>query len=472
MRRFWPRIAAAEAALLPPEIGPALHRIAERAEDNDWARIGAIQAAAADLRYPLPLSASDDDICSAATVQADRTARTGNIAFAKARCISYRIDYKGLPRASCELWWRRQLRKTLGRLAEQGIREARAVGKGRARYISDSGFARWRAAKRRTARILSTLAIADGDTEIDLDQIVAHSAGAPIVRRTELMTRIHGVENWAIAHGLSSEFWTLTAPGYMHAESDQYDGSTPREVAAYLGKVWGRIRARCAKIDLKLIGLRVAEPHKDGTPHHHYLVFMPRDQADAAWEIFRASALRESPDEPGAAAHRAKRVQIDHTKGSATGYVAKYIAKAIAADDVKGADDINPEAVDRARAWASTWGIRQFQYFGTAPVTLWRELRRMRGGIAAGPMAAAWTAADLGDWCGWEEAWRGDQTWATLTRETEMRYGDKAKRVIGVRVQAVSLVTREREWTIRRKKTSEQKIIEEEMGTWHRRHCS
>lgn len=105
---------------------------------------------------------------------------------------------------------------------------------------------------------------------------------------------------------------------------------------------------------------------------------------------------------------------IDWRRGTAAGYIAKYIAKNIAknidgrnnAGESVGVDFEAADAADvvdtaqRVDAWASVWGIRQFQQIGGAPVSVWRELRRegMSEGDYNDTIVRAAHAADVGDW--------------------------------------------------------------------------
>ena len=82
--------------------------------------------------------------------------------------------------------------------------------------------------------------------------------------------------------------------------------------------------------------------------------------------------LAEDGYEDGAIANRVKFVAIDPAKGTAAGYIAKYVGKNIdgsqgGAHDEEGQamlDGVAP-ACERVDAWASVWGIRQFQGIGT-----------------------------------------------------------------------------------------------------------
>ena len=310
-------------------------------------------------------------------------------------------DAPAVRRMTCPIWWRRALRVAQARQLERGAVLLGYVHKRGEIYASDATVARRMEQRRRNAAMLEATAATNLDTgdEYTLAELAAVSVANPAIRRGELMTRIAGFELVAKGLGHVAEFVTLTCPSRFHrmrqaengrmVHNKKHDGSTPREAQQYLVRVWGLIRAKLARMGLRVYGFRIAEPHHDACPHWHVLLFMPPmlDTLRAALPrfraVFRRYALRADGDETGAKKYRVRFDAIDMQTGSAAGYVLKYVSKNIDGNgyqvqgDIEGRSDaIYPG--QRVEAWASTWGIRQFQQIGGPPVGVWRELRRMK----------------------------------------------------------------------------------------------
>ncbi|UDL07106.1 replication endonuclease [Marinobacter sp. CA1] len=178
--------------------------------------------------------------------------------------------------------------------------------------------------------------------------------------------------------------------------------TTGLKIAATRLTEGARVRAALQRKGIDWYGIRTVEPHHDGTPHWHLLMFMDKEAIPVANQVFREHALQEDGEEHGAAENRFVIEEIDPEKGRATGYVTKYISKSIDGYEV-GEDSYGNDAVEsaaRIRAWASIWGIRQFQFMGAPSVTVYRELRRLRNTeqLKEGLLADLEQAADNGEW--------------------------------------------------------------------------
>lgn len=149
------------------------------------------------------------------------------------------------------------------------------------------------------------------------------------------MARMSGFEKVANIRDDACIFASVTAPSRFHRTkgsgepSPKYDGSSSRDAQHWLRKIWSRVRTALARHNIPIYGFRVAEPHHDGTPHWHLLLFAPQTRMQEARKIIRSYWLSEDGDEPGAARHRVVFKDVDPEKGSATGYIAKYVSKAI-----------------------------------------------------------------------------------------------------------------------------------------------
>ncbi len=383
-------------------------------------------------------------------------------------------------RVSDERWWRRQLRTRCGRQTEGVLRSVGFVRSGKSAYVSNWAFARWKSAQVRNRKTLSRLEAVTKDAcgdelAVDLTDCVDGSVSNPENRRNELMTRARGYQEVAERMGLVCGFFTLTCPSRFHAQlsrggrNSKYDGSTPIDAMNYLNKTWSLIRAEWGRRGLKVFGFRVAEPNHDGTPHFHFSLFLNEADTDAAWQVFREKALLVDGDEVGAVDSRAVFKVIP--AGQATAYIAKYISKNIDGFNVGEdweAECLASEGALRVRAWASLWGIRQFQQIGSVSVTVWRELRRKReifDDVTPEEVEALRSAADRGDWrefvelMGGPHVARDEQALRPAYVESEVMasaYGDAVKRLIGVWLKPVAraigrcmIPTRDKVWFIR-----------------------
>lgn len=388
-------------------------------------------------------------------------------------------------------WWARNLRREVLRENEALEHAQGHVRRKGQVYVSDHAMKRKRARAKQNRATLERMEVVNGDGEaFNLAEVSDASVSNPKLRRSELMVRCRGFEETAAFMGHEAVFLTLTTPSRFHRfnaqgkPNDKWTGATPRDAQQYLNKVWSKIRAEWKRSGFAPYGFRVAEPHHDGCPHWHLLLFCPPTQT--GWFVARRAiadrddagagivgiagryALEDSPDEPGARKHRFTCKRIDLAKGSATGYIAKYISKNIDGE-TEGGDDIGldfasgqkaSKTAPRVRTWASTWGIRQFQQIGGPSVTVWREMRRLDEGtmtpeqleLFEGPRAAADRALWALFWVlqGGPEASRKDLLKPDYTEEEGGKYGDAVKRVIGVRSGSTPLLTRFHTWTVQR----------------------
>lgn len=353
-------------------------------------------------------------------------------------------------------WWLGKLRKIHDRWREHLMIATTYVSKVSSPYCSEPCLREWTAQKKANFEYLQAMELEDQDTgerSSLLDKVMG-SVSNPKIARHELMVRMRGFEDMANEMGLAGMFYTLTAPSRYHAthvhsgkRNDKYCNASPRKTQKYLCNVWSRVRAKWRRKGIRTFGFRVAEPHHDGTPHWHLLLFLRPEEVELATDIFHEYALQEDGSEPGAAEYRFTAKPIDEEFGSATGYIAKYISKNIDGYGMDGEFDHESgkpvkEMAMRVRAWASRWSIRQFQQIGGAPVSTWRELRRLgsRELVLHPELEAARAAADAPDWPGYVNAQGGPFVTRDCLRvrlnyeytENGNDYGDTVAKITGV----------------------------------------
>jgi hypothetical protein len=377
-------------------------------------------------------------------------------------------------RCSDAKWWRRRITVLNRRQVEAEMIRMGEVGAEGKPYVSNWGFKRIEMERAAAEKMMQQIKIVrqSDQLELQLSDVSKGTVANPAVRLSETIIRAKGLEDCAQEAGMVGLFFTLTCPSRFHARptnargiSDKWAANgepSPRDATLYLRTVWARIRARWAKAGIGVMGFRVAEPHKDGCPHYHMLVFCKWEDCQLAERIFAECALKDSPGERGAAKYRWKCIKIDSAQGSAVGYLMKYLAKGLTGEGV--ADDLDTgseveqtgisgiDAALRVRAWASIWGCRQFQFFGCASVTAWRELRRVSEPVESEKIEEARLLADSSRFGEYMRHALSAKIKALSMSSISKKYGDLVSRVVGVWVDGLPssiLTTRRDIWELR-----------------------
>ena len=378
-------------------------------------------------------------------------------------------------------YWLKKFDKIAARTNEHIAITLGLVNKQLSPYVSKNALSDFKLKRKNNMLYLNAMDAVNKETgeKINLLELVKASSADPEKRRIELMVRCRGLEELAKKQGKDAVFITITAPSQYH-KNGKWNGSTPKDTHAYLTKLWSQTRAALARKVIDYNGVRVVEPHADGTPHWHMLLFVTPEQRIQLTSIIRKYVTKKDKDELikshkkhlhlvriGVAKHyrshwyspRFTCELIDPERGSATGYIAKYISKNINGAKMGGIDDeaeiaLN-ESADRVTAWASLWGIRQFQFFGAVSVTVWRECRRLKEPLQDDALELVRQAADKGNWQEFSEYMQVAPLTLLYDENTEVNeYNEPIKKVKGIKLKDnadLAVITRLAEYALERR---------------------
>lgn len=382
---------------------------------NDW-----LHELIEPLEMLLDIAADDDDIKALSVEIAFKCREQAAMLHDKAHdnwqelCIKYAVRYpieqdrnQIKARLTDDLWWLRNLRNSHAKAREVAAINAGLVHRKASLYCSDDTLERRGQQLRRNAATLEGITLQSESGQImKLGDIADAGMANADNRRAELMTRITGFEELASKYGHVATFVTLTCPSRMHAvtkdgkANPKYDGTKPDAAQKYMVECWARARAKLARVvpdGLRFYGLRVCEPHHDATPHWHMILFCKPTQLRNLKNVIRDYFIADSRQEIwNDITPRVKFVDIKPSKGTAAGYIVKYVCKNLGGIEGEKSDEgeaTSQSVGARVEAWATTWRIRQFQQVGGHSVTVWRELRRVSENTAnaiGGQILKAW----------------------------------------------------------------------------------
>ena len=206
--------------------------------------------------------------------------------------------------------------------------------------------------------------------QFSLKDCIVSSNHSPQRYYGEIQNRINTLEREATNAKLTPVFLTITLPSEFHMmkttgdgkliKNPKYNGVEPKESVKILTKVWAKLRQDRSLKELSRMQrmyYRVNEPHKDGTPHTHILLFIPKERIERVEKAFKHLYNQKSN-------------KFEKNIRSATSYIMKYINKTL---------PMSKKEITKKDEYLNAWYIKhRINRFcasrSTAPMYLYRML--------------------------------------------------------------------------------------------------
>ena len=212
---------------------------------------------------------------------------------------------------------------------------------------------------------------------IPLSDLLISANHSPDRYYAEVQNRVNTLTTIAKQRELKPLFLTLTLPSEYHkyktlqrngikdklVPNPKYNNIPAKDAVKILTKMFAKLRHDRSLKELskeQRIYFRVNEPHKDGTPHTHILMFVPADRVERVKKAFKRLFFGPAND-------------IQDDIENATSYVMKYINKTLPLSKQKNLS----EKDKYLNAWYSKNRVIRFNSSKTlAPLNLYRLLHQ------------------------------------------------------------------------------------------------
>jgi hypothetical protein len=223
-------------------------------------------------------------------------------------------------------------------------------------------------------------------------------------RVSELYCLSLGIDKMARSKDMRYMMITLTCPPHMHPRpttQSSWDQTRAKQAYQFLNKSNEAVKRRLANQGISFsegdaFGIIVSEPHSDGTPHLHILMYHQPDHEALIIDEYRKQFHWHE---------RAVDFSIEDTQREDAARGSSYLFKYLSDSFYEPGDAVNDEdtgkrsKAQRIAAWRSQINARAFRTFGLRRcITLWRQCRKLKSvKDQCGPILQAAVSAACGN---------------------------------------------------------------------------